>query len=165
MLKEFKVIKTIIPFITPYLVLYALYIQLNGEVSPGGGFQAGVIFATAIISYDLIFCKRKPPSHFLHDALIICATIGVMIYAGTGVISLIFDYNYLDYDSITQIYNSHPELIHSHPELDSGSSAEMLNQVQDDALGQHIGIFSIELGVGLTVASIMCLIYSLLRKD
>ena len=28
----------------------------------------------------------------------------------------------------------HPELIHRHPELDSGSSAEMLNQVQDDAV-------------------------------
>lgn len=137
MLSQFKIIKTIIPFIIPYIVLYAIYIQLNGEVSPGGGFQAGVIFATGFISYDLIFCSRKPPNHVFHDSLIICAIIGVAIYAGTGLISLIFNDNYLDYDSI------------------------LSNAIS----GQHIGIFSIELGVGLTVASIMCLIYSLLRKD
>ena len=52
MLKEFKIIKTIIPFIIPYIILYAIYIQLNGEVSPGGGFQAGVIFACLLYTSD-----------------------------------------------------------------------------------------------------------------
>ena len=49
MLKEFIVIKFILSFIILYITLYAIYIQLNGEISPGGGFQAGVIFATGII--------------------------------------------------------------------------------------------------------------------
>lgn len=137
MLKEFKIIKTIIPFIIPYIILYAIYIQLNGEVSPGGGFQAGVIFATGLIAYDLVFGKYMLQKHFSINGLIICGISGVIIYAGTGLISLIFNDNYLNYSSIS-----------SH-----------------DITGQHIGIFAIEIGVGLTVASIMCLIYSLIRED
>ncbi len=136
MLKEFKIIKTIIIFIIPYIILYAIYIQLNGEVSPGGGFQAGVIFATGIIAYDLIFGSKQLQKNFSSDTLIICGILGVALYAGTGVISLIFNDNYLNYNSI-----SHHNIT-----------------------GQHIGIFFIELGVGMTVSSIMCLIYSLLKE-
>jgi hypothetical protein len=37
--------------------------------------------------------------------------------------------------------------------------------ITDQLTGQHVGIFSIEIGVGLTVASIMCLIYLILREN
>lgn len=137
MLKNFIVIKVILSFIIPYITLYAIYIQLNGEVSPGGGFQAGVIFATAIIGYELIFGKENFLGFISIKSLLICSTMGVSLYAGTGVISLILDDNYLSYNS-----------------LQSNSIA-----------GQHLGIFLIEIGVGLTVSSVMCLIYTLLRED
>ncbi|MDA9163396.1 Na(+)/H(+) antiporter subunit B [Rickettsiaceae bacterium] len=137
MLKEFKILKLLLPFLIPYIILYSIYIQLNGEVSPGGGFQAGVIFATGLIAYDLVFGKSKLHKHISINALVICGALGVILYAGTGVISLIHDENYLNYSAISH------DAIH----------------------GQHIGIFLIELGVGLTVASIMCLIYSLLREE
>ncbi len=137
MLKNFIVIKVILSFIIPYITLYAIYIQLNGEVSPGGGFQAGVIFATAIIGYELIFGKENFLGFISIKSLLICSTIGVSLYTGTGVISLILDDNYLSYNS-----------------LQSNSIA-----------GQHLGIFLIEIGVGLTVSSVMCLIYTLLRED
>ncbi|MEO0786618.1 MAG: MnhB domain-containing protein, partial [Pseudomonadota bacterium] len=45
------VAKTLIPFIT----IFAFYVHFHGEYSPGGGFQAGVIFAVGIILYALIF--------------------------------------------------------------------------------------------------------------
>jgi len=137
MLKEFKVLKLLLPFLIPYIILYAIYIQLNGEVSPGGGFQAGVIFATALIAYDLVFGQDKLHKYFSVNTLVICGVLGVAIYAGTGVISLIHDEAYLNYSAISH------DAIH----------------------GQHVGIFLIELGVGLTVAAIMCLIYSLLSEE
>ena len=137
MLKEFKILGIIIPFIIPYITLYAIYIQLNGEVSPGGGFQAGVIFASGLIAYDLVFGKNNLSKHISTDGLIICGVLGVAIYAGTGIISFIFNDNYLNYNSIAN----------------------------NGTIGQHIGIFSIELGVGLTVAAVMFLIYSLLREE
>jgi multicomponent Na+:H+ antiporter subunit B len=37
----------------PIILLFSLYIQANGENSPGGGFQAGAIMATIFITYAL----------------------------------------------------------------------------------------------------------------
>ena len=142
MLKKISILKIVFSFIIPYIILYAIYIQLNGEVSPGGGFQAGVIFATAVIALDLINGGKKTHQFFLEKALTICAVIGVLIYATTGIISLLFDDNYLDYNSIAK-------------------NSLITNQLT----AQHVGIFSIEIGVGLTVASIMCLIYLILREN
>lgn len=142
MLKYFSVLKTVVSFIIPYLILYAIYIQLNGEVSPGGGFQAGVIFASGIIAFDLLNGSKKTHEIFSEKALIICGIFGVLIYASTGLVSFLFDDNYLNYNSIAKTpWVNHP------------------------LTGQHIGIFFIEIGVGLTVSSIMCLIYLVLKED
>lgn len=138
MLKNFVILKNILGFIIAYIILYAVYIQLNGEDSPGGGFQAGVILATAFIAFDFISeSKHKLRKYLSADNLLICSVLGVMIYAGTGLISFFSDDNYLNYNSISS------------------------NRIT----GQHLGIFMIEIGVGLTVASTMYLIYSLLRKN
>lgn len=141
MLKNFIILKKIILFIIPYIILYAIYIQLNGETSPGGGFQAGVIFASGIIALDLIKGQKETKKFFSTKALCICGVLGVLIYATTGIISFFFDDNYLNYYSIAK----------------TPVTSNLLK-------AQHIGIFSIELGVGLTVASIMYLIYLSLRK-
>ena len=142
MLKYFSDLKTVVSFIIPYLILYAIYIQLNGEVSPGGGFQAGVIFASGIIAFDLLNGSKKTHEFFSEKALIICGIFGVLIYASTGLVSFLFDDNYLNYNSIAKTpWVNHP------------------------LTGQHIGIFFIEIGVGLTVSSIMCLIYLVLKED
>lgn len=137
MLKEFNIIKIILLFIIPYITLYAIYIQLNGEVSPGGGFQAGVIFATGIIAYDLASGQEALENQFTTKSLTICGVLGVLVYAGTGLFSLIMGAEFLNYSAL----------------------------LKNDIAGQHLGIFMIELGVGLTVSSIMCLIYSLLREE
>ncbi len=98
MLKYFSVLKTVVSFIIPYLILYAIYIQLNGEVSPGGGFQAGVIFASGIIAFDLLNGSKKTCEFFSEKALIICGIFGVLIYASTGLVSFLFNDNYLNYN-------------------------------------------------------------------
>jgi multicomponent Na+:H+ antiporter subunit B len=142
MLKYFSVLKTVVSFIIPYLILYAIYIQLNGEVSPGGGFQAGVIFASGIIAFDLLNGSKKTCEFFSEKALIICGIFGVLIYASTGLVSFLFNDNYLNYNSIAKT-----------------------TWINNPLTGQHIGIFFIEIGVGLTVSSIMCLIYLVLKED
>ena len=40
--------------IAPVLI-FALYVQWHGDFGPGGGFQAGVIFASGVILYALIY--------------------------------------------------------------------------------------------------------------
>lgn len=136
MLKDFIIIKHLTLFIIPYIFLYGLYIQVNGEVSPGGGFQSGVIFASAIIAFDLVHGQFKLKKYFSIESLICLAVIGVLIYASTGMISILFNDNYLTYSSL----------------------------LNNKLAAQHLGIFIIELGVGLCVAAIMCMIYIVMSK-
>ena len=35
--------------LTPFILIFALYVQFHGDYGPGGGFQAGVIFAAAFV--------------------------------------------------------------------------------------------------------------------
>ena len=39
----------------PFMLIFGLYVQLHGDFGPGGGFQAGVIIAAAIILYGIIW--------------------------------------------------------------------------------------------------------------
>jgi len=138
-LKAYPVIKNITAFIVPYIILYSLYIQLNGESSPGGGFQAGVIFASSLIAYDLVCGTQKLNRYFSVNTLVTIAVLGIMIYGFVGVISLFFNDNYLNYYSLT-------------------------NFINDKLLAQHIAIVIVEIGIGLTVAAIMYLIFNLFNE-
>ena len=42
---NFPIIRVVTKLIIPYILLFALYVQFHGDFGPGGGFQAGVIFA------------------------------------------------------------------------------------------------------------------------
>ncbi|KAF8818246.1 Na(+)/H(+) antiporter subunit B [Rickettsia endosymbiont of Cardiosporidium cionae] len=134
-MKKFVIIKHVISCIIPYIMVYAFYIEFNGEESPGGGFQSGVIFASAAIAFDLLY-KINFDRQLVTDILVVFSALGVVIYLCTGLISIIFGYNYLNYYVLS------------------------VNKCD----GQHLGIFLVELGVGVTVSSIMVLIYLLLQK-
>ncbi|WP_280117332.1 Na(+)/H(+) antiporter subunit B [Shewanella aestuarii] len=119
--------KTLIPFI----LLFALYVQFHGDFGPGGGFQAGVIFAAAIILYTMLFGLETAQKVFNPSLVQLLAAVGLLLYASVGVVSIINGANFLDY-----------------------------NVLADTSLdGQHIGILLIELGVGITVASVMLSIF------
>ena len=49
------VLRIIAKIIIPMILLFALYVQFHGDFGPGGGFQAGVIFAAGFILYGLVF--------------------------------------------------------------------------------------------------------------
>ena len=125
------ILHVIAKFVSPLIILFALYVQFHGDFGPGGGFQAGVIFSAALILYALVFgldaAERIIPARWLHKL----AALGVVIYAGVGVASLLLGGNYLDYTYV-------------------GS-----NQLA----GQHLGILLVELGVGITVASVMLILF------
>jgi multicomponent Na+:H+ antiporter subunit B len=49
------IIRVASKFLIPYILLFALYVQWHGDYGPGGGFQAGVIFAAGFILYGIVF--------------------------------------------------------------------------------------------------------------
>ena len=91
MLNKYPVLRVISTFILPYIAFFALYIQINGEVSPGGGFQAGTIFASCVILRSFF----KPDTHLTQ--YYVMAVLGVIIYAGIGFITMFGGSTYLDY--------------------------------------------------------------------
>ena len=125
------VLRVLGKLLIPFVLLFALYVQFHGDFGPGGGFQAGVITAAAVIFYAIIFglpaARRFVPDAVL-DRMI---GVGVLIYGGVGVVGMLLGGNYLDYFVLAH----------------------------DTVHGQERGIFWVEVGVAVTVCGVMLKIF------
>ena len=125
------ILRVVAKVLIPFILLFALYVQFHGDYGPGGGFQAGVIAAAAVIFYALIYgldrARALVPDSIVESML----AIGVLLYAGVGLAGIVFGGNFLDYFVL-------------------GASGPA---------GQHRGIFWVEAGVGITVSGVMLKIF------
>jgi multicomponent Na+:H+ antiporter subunit B len=131
--KDYLVLRVIAKLMIPFMLLFALYVQFHGDFGPGGGFQAGVIAAAAIVFYAVIYglpAARAVVPDWLVETMV---GTGVLLYAGVGVAGLLLGGNYLDY------------FVLGH----------------DPVHGQHRGIFWVEMGVLITVAGVMLKVFYL----
>ena len=82
---DHTILRVVSKVILPYVLLFGLYVQFHGDYGPGGGFQAGVIFAAGFVLYGLIYglaaVRRVAPPRVIE----ILVALGVLLYAGTGV--------------------------------------------------------------------------------
>lgn len=53
-MNENALLKIICRLIFPFVVLFGLYIIFNGDLSPGGGFQGGVVLASSYLLLNFI---------------------------------------------------------------------------------------------------------------
>ncbi|HDZ08559.1 Na(+)/H(+) antiporter subunit B [Pseudohongiella sp.] len=130
-MNDHMILRVVGKFLIPYIMLFALYVQFHGDFGPGGGFQAGVIFASAFVIHTLLFGVRATQKIAPEWILRIVASGGVLLYAGVGVASLLLGANYLDYN----VLGAYP------------------------VAGQHLGIILVEFGVGLTVTAVIMLMF------
>ena len=130
-MKDDLVLRVVSKLLIMFMILFALYVQFHGDFGPGGGFQAGVIIAAAIIFYGIIYglpaARAVVPSRWVE----IMIAAGVLVYAGVGVAGLLLGGNYLDYFVLDH------------------------NPVH----GQERGIFWVEAGVLITVSGVMLKIF------
>lgn len=125
------VLRVVAKTLIPVIALYALYVQFHGDFGPGGGFQAGVILAASVILYALVFGVDAARRAVPTWLVRTGCALGVLIYGGVGFVALFMGGRFLDYD-----YLSH-----------------------DPHHGQHYGIMFVEIGVLVTVASVMLAIF------
>ena len=132
-MREEVVVRVGAKVLTPFIIMFALYVHFHGDYSPGGGFQAGVILAAAFallaLVYGLDAVQRVLPPWFVR----MCAALGVLIYAGVGVVTMLLGHNFLGYDALAH----------------------------DARHGQHYGIMAVELGVLVTVFGVMVSVFYL----
>jgi multicomponent Na+:H+ antiporter subunit B len=102
MSKSDQLITKMTRFILPLILIFAFYLQLHGEISPGGGFQAGTIIAISFILYAMAFGENKLLELISITRLKIIAVLGVAIYFFTGLIGLVSNKSFLDYGSNQQ---------------------------------------------------------------
>lgn len=132
-MRDYLVLRVIAKLMIAFMLVFALYVQFHGDFGPGGGFQAGVIAAAAIIFYAIIYglpAARKVVPDWLVETMV---AAGVLLYASVGVAGMLLGGNYLDYF-----------VLHADP-----------------VEGQHRGIFWVEVGVLITVAGVMLKIFYL----
>lgn len=158
-MESFPIIRVVTKLIIPYILLFGFYVQFHGDFGPGGGFQAGVILASALILYGLVFglpaVKAVAPPKLIEKLI----ALGVLIYAGTGVATMLAG------QPVAAVAHGDEHGV-GHDE----TSRAMANFLDYDALdhdwlpgflphGQHLGIFAVEFGVGVTVTAVMTMIF------
>ena len=130
-MKQHLVLRVIAKQLLPLILVFALYVQFHGDFGPGGGFQAGVIFAAGVILYALIYGLEDTRKAIPPWLLRVGISLGVILYGGVGMAGLLLGGNFLDYGVLAD----------------------------DPVAGQHLGILLIELGVGITVAAVMITLF------
>ena len=126
-----RVLQVVTKLVIPFVLMFGLYVQFHGDFGPGGGFQAGVIFASAFILHGLIFGLQRTRAVLSPTVLRFLMASGVLLYAGTGLVTMMLGGELLDYNVLAH----------------------------DPLHGQHWGIFAVELGVGITVTAVMVTLF------
>ncbi len=114
----YTLLKIISRFLLPYVLLFGVFIVLNGDLSPGGGFQGGVVLASCFILLYFIgevnklnttmilriekvlflilvlvtFFSRMDSlnTHHLYYLIVLNSIIGMKVALGIGAIIIIF---------------------------------------------------------------------------
>jgi multicomponent Na+:H+ antiporter subunit B len=137
------IVETVARVMIPFIQLFALYVIIHGAGGPGGGFQGGVVFASAFILYVIAFNLAGGRARFPESANTIFSSLGLYIYAGIGLLAIIFSLGaaqYLNYGFIP--FTSHFEE------------------------NRAIGMDFVEIGIGITVMAITASIFfDLAKKD
>ncbi len=125
------ILRVVAKMMLPLILIFALYVQFHGDYGPGGGFQAGVIFAAGIILYTMLFGLSLTQKVIKTEVVERLTAFGVLLYAGVGIACMLLGGNFLDYNVLRH----------------------------DPVHGQHLGILLVELGVGITVAAVMITLF------
>lgn len=132
-MNEHIIIRVVTRLMIPFIQLFAFYVIAHGELGPGGGFQGGVILGSSFILYILAFGLKATRARLSQRASDFFSPMGVLLFASIGLICMAGGGLYLQYNR--------------------------LPVTTDPILASQLGIYGIEIGVGITVAAIMVTLF------
>ena len=119
--------------VSPFIMIFALYVIFHGHYSPGGGFQGGTMLAAAVLLVRLGAGSKIGELQFKKSWGTPLGSAGVLIYFGTGLVAMLMGGNFLNYEFLP---------LAGHVDAVRGW-----------------GILFVEIGVGLAVMGILVAIY------
>ena len=127
-------VRVVVRLLASVVQIYALYVIFHGHYSPGGGFQGGVVLAASYILIGLGLGMHELQRHVSEHVLAVLSAAGVAFYALVGALSFLEGGAFLDYAALTFLSD-------------------------DIASRRSLGILLVEIGVAVTVASVILLIF------
>ena len=131
-IRDHLILRVVGKLLIPVIMLFALVVQFHGEYSPGGGFSAGALFASAVMLYGILEGADRSIKAMPQLIMLRLAALGASIYIFVGIFGILLGSNFLDYI----VFSSNP------------------------VAGQQLGILLIEFGVGITVASVLVMVFN-----
>jgi multicomponent Na+:H+ antiporter subunit B len=120
-------------------MVFGFYVIFHGHYSPGGGFQGGTLLAASLLLIRIASGTKIASLQFKDYLATPYAALGVVIYFGTGLVAMIMGGYFLDYEQLP---------------IPGLEAADL----------RYWGILIIELGIGLTVMTVLTLIYDNMVK-
>jgi multicomponent Na+:H+ antiporter subunit B len=82
-----RIVKTIARELIPFIFLFGIYILIYGHLSPGGGFQGGVILSMGVVLIFVVYGVEKMQKYILHFSLI--EILGVTFFVIIGLLGIL----------------------------------------------------------------------------
>ena len=130
------ILQSAVRLLVPVMQVFALYVIAHGHHSPGGGFQGGVILGASFILLAIAYDLKTVLKRFKENSILFLSAVGVLIYAGIGIICLFLGRNFLAYGAWAKLLGITEQEAHSH------------------------GMLGVEIGVAITVMAIMFSLYA-----
>lgn len=131
------VVRVVCALLSPFILIFGLYVVAHGHYGPGGGFAGGVFLAVAAIlprltldedlAYRIVPVTMGP----------LMGGIGMLLFLSCGVLPMAFGGAFLDYAAV---------------EIAAMEAARV----------RYLGILIVEIGVGLAVFGAMVTIFDVL---
>jgi multicomponent Na+:H+ antiporter subunit B len=87
-----EIVETATELLLPMVILFGIYVFLNGHLSPGGGFQGGAIIASG----TMFLLLALPESHISRLLISIMESLSGFSYVVVGVLGVILAGGFLD---------------------------------------------------------------------
>mgnify|MGYP006301172263 CR=1 FL=1 len=81
--------------LAPFMFLFGFYLLSYGHLSPGGGFQGGVVIASGVILLAMSSGVRKVEALFPMTALSLLETVTYFLLLATGIAGMVVGVGFL----------------------------------------------------------------------